>query len=187
MNVPVIYRIDETSRIAATNSEWDRHALDNSAPQLIFERIQHLPLWPFIEGAELVYIYRSLIEKAQKENRPLTITYRCDTPELLREMEMTIVSSPNGGVECISRIIRVEQRVPIRLIDANVERKSDETILMCSRCKDVKIQGEWVSLEDAVTRLGLTGNGPFPQISHGLCNTCYDYFNAELESFKPAP
>ena len=87
-------------------------------------------------------------------------------------MELRIEAAPSGSVEFRSRLLRLEPRDPVPLLDASLPRAAQPPIRTCSWCKQMDVEGEWVEVEEGVRRLGLFDTADLPPISHGICPTC---------------
>ena len=75
------------------------------------------------------------------------------------------------GKEFRSRILKLESRKYIRLLDAGAGR-STEFVRMCGWCKKVYAKTGWIEVEEAIERLGLFGASQPPQTTHTICPTC---------------
>jgi hypothetical protein len=47
-------------------------------------------------------------------------------------------------------------------------------VRVCGWCKKVDVGGSWAEVEEAVTRLRLFDRPLLPQLTHGICEGCYD-------------
>ena len=119
------------------------------------------------------HIYTLLIDRVREEGREARFNYRCDSPHCRRFMEMRINHIRTlDQVEFSSRVLRLERREPVNLIDFSLDKRSSEILNMCSWCKAVLVDQAWVEVELAVERLGLLADPVLPQISHGMCPDC---------------
>lgn len=166
-----IHTVDADGNITAVNDEWVEFACENGAPELASAAVIGRALWEFIEGRETRHISRLLLDKAIRSGKGLTIPYRCDSPELRRFMEMEIVPVDNGFVEFRSRILKVERRAPVLLLDPHAGR-SDEFLTICSWCRRARIASMWIELDEAVKKLDLFSSASLPQLTHGMCEDC---------------
>jgi P-type Cu+ transporter len=101
------------------------------------------------------------------------LTGGCDSPELRRLLEMHIRALPGGQVEFCSRVLRLERRAPVRLLDPAVRRRRGDPLQICSWCKAVLVQTAWLEVEAAMQRLGAS-DADLPPLSHGICPACSD-------------
>jgi hypothetical protein len=174
-----VYRIDANDIVIFVDHNWLAFAQENDARFLIDPAGWHQSLWKFITGLETRYLYRMMIEKVRTTGKVMSIPFRCDSPGRRRFMEMHIVPLPEHQVEFRSHILRQERRASVRLLDGSRVRSSD-LITMCSWCKRVKVPPEsWEEVEEAVKDLDLFGASRLPQITHGMCPLCHDFYRTE--------
>ena len=175
------YQIDEYDKIKCVSENWDKFAAENDALDLVSKpQVLNRPLWDFITDIETRHLYSIVIDRVRKENVPVDIPFRCDSPNLRRFMKMTIKPLSDNKVRFKSEIMRVEKREPLKILDKN-ETRSNENIEMCSFCKKIKMaKNKWGDTEDAIQILHLFDYAKPPQITHGLCPECYQAVLAEL-------
>lgn len=173
------YRIDLNNRVVSVSSQWLSFARENQATQLTEAAVSHHPLDQFIADAETRHIYQLILDKVRQTGCPVTVPFRCDGPSVRRFMELTVIPLANGDIEFESRLIREEKREEVPLFDPAVAR-SEELVVVCSWCKQVKANGRWVEVEDAVRMLGLFDAARMPRISHGICPQCLEQFHANF-------
>ncbi|CAG1066523.1 hypothetical protein BAC1_02141 [uncultured bacterium] len=166
-----IHTVDADENIVNVNGEWVEFARENGAPELASELVVGRAIWEFITGRETRHISRLLLEKARRGGRSISIRYRCDSPELKRFMEMEIVPIESGSVDFRSRILRLEHREPVLLLDPGTPR-ADEFLTICSWCRRARVASVWVELDEAVKTLDLFSSVSMPQLTHGICQDC---------------
>jgi hypothetical protein len=86
-------------------------------------------------------------------------------------MELEVSPGPDGHVRFQGRTVREEKRQPVPLLDSSINR-DDDFLKVCSWCKRVQAEGEWLEVELAVEGLELFNRQSLPQISHGICEDC---------------
>jgi len=167
----VTYTVDASNRIVAVGGDWDRFARENSAPELSGERILGRPITDFLSPGPVVALVNELLERVRARGTAATIPFRCDSPELLRRLELTLTPLADGGVEFRSATV-IERPHPhaLRILDPSVPR-SDDHLTLCAWCRSVSLP-EWVELDEAIRRLQLLETLPLPMISHGICPAC---------------
>ncbi|MFP4058433.1 MAG: PAS domain-containing protein [Candidatus Brocadiia bacterium] len=174
-----IHRLSAGDEIVSVNDAWVAFAAENGAPGLSREAVVGKPLWGFIEGLDARSLWRALLSRVRGGESPLRAPYRCDSPDCRRSFEMSVRLQPRGEVEMASRVLRLEPRPPLPLLDAAASR-SDQMVTLCSWCKKVDVgQGQWLEVEAAVARLDLLGPHPPPQVTHGMCDACRDRYGSE--------
>lgn len=166
-----IHTVDSSGTIIAVNDEWLSFARENDAPELGRGAVVGRPIWDFISDKETRHISRLILEKAQKSGRKLSIPYRCDSPGMRRFLEMEIAPLENGNIEFRSRHLKSEKRDANILLDRRAER-TGEFLAICSWCRRVRLGGEWVEVDEAVSKLALFSSPALPQLTHGICKDC---------------
>ena len=166
-----IHTVDAAGNIVAVNGEWVEFARENGAPELVREAVVGRAIWEFMEGRETRHISRLLLDKVRSTGKSLTIPYRCDSPDLRRFMEMELVPVDGGAVEFRSRLLDVERRDPVLLLDPHAGR-GDEFLTICSWCRRARVASEWVELDEAVKMLDLFSSAAPAQLTHGICQDC---------------
>jgi hypothetical protein len=86
-------------------------------------------------------------------------------------MNLTLRQLPEGKIECEGVLLQVRSREPITVLFRWVTR-TDESIPICSLCRRLSVQGEWLELHDAVTRAGIVNASPVPRLEETVCPTC---------------
>ncbi len=173
------YVIDDNDMITRVDSNWNRFAKANHGEKVLADQVLGRRLWDFITGHETEMIYRQLVEKTRRERKTLFFPFRCDGLDCRRFMQMRISPLANGEVEFLSCIQTEEKRPAMRLLDPDVEH-DDKLLVVCSWCKNVKCETEWLPVEQAVTKMALLEHSRLPMISHGMCPSCAESMNAEL-------
>ncbi len=169
-----VYQVDHSDTIVAVGGDWDRFAADNGGGTRCEARqVVGASLWDFIAGDETQHLYGLVLGRVRALGRPVVLPSRCDGPRIRRFLSISITPLEDGAVRFDSTVVRTEARAPVALLDANAPR-SLEVVRICSVCKDVHIEGGWVSIEDAITSLGLFDKPTLPRLSHGLCSPCFD-------------
>lgn len=167
----IVYRVDAAGIIVAVNEEWDRFAAENDAPELLGSRVIGRRMSDFISGADTQLVFELLKDMATQV-RPISIPFRCDDPGSRRTMEMSVTAVPGGEVEFRTRIVGLESRRAIRLIDRQARRDKTRMVSLCAWCNRGKLNGAWMELEELVHELQLFDGHPVPEIAHGMCDDC---------------
>ena len=175
-----IYRIDLEDRITFVNDEWLAFGIENGITTLSEEIVIGKSLWDFISDHSIKHLYQSLFNKIrEKKNRP-KIPYRCDSPDCRRFMQMDLIPFEDGEIQFVNRILKQEFRSPVELLKPSVERSND-FLAICSVCKKVRLrENTWYEIEEAIAILGVTNVGPFPQLTHSMCDGCGEEWKANL-------
>ena len=85
---------------------------------------------------------------------------------------MTVTALENGSVRFETRILQTVHRAPQRLLDRNIAR-TDDLLRICGWCKRVEVGSAWKEVEEPASIPGLFERSRLPQLTHGICDTCY--------------
>jgi len=156
----ITYTLDANDTLTGVGGAWDEFARENHGDGIIREYVVGKPLFRFIQGAEVVAIYKALFAKSRREQKPLSFTFRCDAPSCRRKMKFDIATAARtGGSRCKRELSKAHKRAEVRLLDAEVPRTQGH-LTMCCICANVKSEGgQWVAIETESTRLGLFRTG----------------------------
>lgn len=166
-----IHTVDANDVLTDVNDHWLRFAQQNDAPHLTRQVVIGHSLWDFIAGFETPHLYKLMMQQVRQSQRRLVFTYRCDSPNFRRYMQMEIVPLAHQGLEYRNYLLREEPRDRVRLLDPTIGR-NQELLMMCSWCNRVHCDNVWLPVEDAVKTLGLFALSELPQITHGICPDC---------------
>lgn len=163
----VEFQLDHKNIITATGALWSAFALTNEAPQLAGESVIGKPLLQFISGESSRQMMRTLLEAARRKQAPLELDYRCDSPELRRQMRMRLEPQQDGSVFCSNLLVNSEARVaPIHFVCA--KERARDTLVRCSLCNRIKNRERWMEadhLKAARHKLTL-------KVTYGICPDC---------------
>jgi hypothetical protein len=165
------YQVDAENRLQSVSPDWVAFAQQNQSLQLKADAVLGQPLFGYIAGQATEHLYRLLFDHVRRTGVPAVVPFRCDGPKVRRFMELSIQPGPSGALSLEGRLLRVEERDAMELLDPSAKR-SDERVTLCSWCKRVDAAGEWVEVELAVSRLGLFDSPLMPKLSHGMCPEC---------------
>jgi hypothetical protein len=165
------YAIDEHDHLIRVDEGYYRFAEENGWADA-GSSLGRL-LWDYVAGRELVKLQRMLIRRVRDEVGNVELPFRCDGPDVRREMDVRIVARPGGRVVLFSSQLRTEEKrdLPQRLLDPAMPR-SDEMLEMCGWCDRFEVDEEWVEVEEAARRLELFNRSELPALSHGVCPEC---------------
>lgn len=179
------YWVDSKDIIIKVSSNWKRFARDNewNSPINPESVVGHV-WWMFIGDGKLRDLYRELFNKVRQGGYFEPIPYRCDAPHERRFFELVFNRLPNNHIEITNKVVRLEPRPLVRLLDDAAER-SHETLKLCSVCKQIALsENHWVEVEEAAVQLRLFEANKLPQLVEGLCPDCYQKFLNQLRDMK---
>ena len=165
------YKVNADDRIDHVSSDWLQFAQENNAPHLNTEAVIGQPIFQFVSNEETRHLYEMILDRVRTRGNEVVVPFRCDSPSVRRFMELEVSPGPHGQVQFQGRILREERRQPMPLLDSSINR-DDDFLKVCSWCKRVQAEGEWLEVELAVERLELFNRKRLPQISHGICDDC---------------
>lgn len=179
-NRSFIWIIDNADKIVYVNDAWLDFARENDAPQLSAAAVLDQPLWFFIQGQETIYLYKQIFAKLRAGQSPIKLPFRCDSPDCRRFMHMKISLLAGNAIHFLANFLRLEYRSPLDILSASGDR-SEAFLRMCSWCKKVYLPDHgWVEMEEAIRALDLFGRPAMPQITHAICDSCYNFVRDEM-------
>ena len=174
------YTIDVNDVIVHVNDAWRVFASENDGMDL-GERVVGSWLWQHIAGLEVKNLYRILLERVRKEGKTVRVPFRCDAPDLRRDMMLEVKSLPGGAVHFSSWVLEESERPRIDLLDAQRDIDPTESLQMCAWCKRIGTGEEgWQELEDALAEVEIFSRTLFPKITHAVCPDCQAMVLKEL-------
>ena len=174
----LVYRINDRDEIVYVNSVWDAFARANNADGVIGTAVLHHTLWNYITDKTTRALYHDVLKRI-RDGRSVQFGFRCDSPDRRRFMDMQVERSFGGLIEFRTRVLAEEPRAPVAALDPQLKRSS-ELMRVCGWCSRVDADGEWLEVEDAIVRLRLFERSELPQMSHGICEACYEKMMATL-------
>lgn len=181
----LVYRINSTDTIIGVSGNWHAYADGNAwTGHWRPDDVVGQKLWDFIKGPETRHLYRELFRQVRGGRRCRPIPFRCDSPTERRFLELFLETLPGEQIEITSRIVRIERRSPVRLLETDTPR-SKNFITICSMCKKIKMsQEQWVEIEAGLAHLRLFEDVEMPKLTHGLCFRCHQAILRELDEFS---
>ncbi len=181
----LIYRIDSTDTIVSVSENWSTFADANAWGGLLRpEDVVGHNLWDFIQGSETQYLYREVFKRVREGISSRSIPFRCDSPSEKRYLKLFIVALPEEQIEITSNILQTVPRNPISLLKADKSLSTD-FVTVCSMCKKIQVSPrQWTEIEEALAELRLFEVDEMPQLTHGICQSCYQVAMGELDDFR---
>ncbi len=178
------YAIDKDDIITGVNEAFCAFARENGAVDLP-DTVMGTRLEQHLHGEPVLALWHDILEAVRASGEPLELPFRCDSPEVRRYMRMRIEPTDAGGLHFYTRSEReVRFSQPIALLDAHASHLG-QLVRLCAWCKAVLLpSGEWVDIEEGVTRLGLLGSALGVDLTHGVCPTCEARLLAALEELE---
>ena len=179
-----IYAVWRDLSLAYMNAGWDRFASENEGVPTITEQ-WGIPRNIMDAVAEsLRPFYQSLFERAAQEADPLHPVqheYECSSPEHYRRFLMSIYNLNNQGFLVVHSLITEqphdENQRPAHEVREYLYVKPNGIVTQCAHCRRIRVVGKeeiWHWVPDWVRT-------PPPNVSHGLCRLCAEYYFGPLE------
>lgn len=179
------YVLDAEDRIAAISDDFSDFAEQNGAPELPASVLGQ-PVWRYLTDPTTHQLYGLLFSRVRRDGQPVSVPFRCDAPDVVREMELTITPLADQGIRLEGRTLQETPRPSIALLDDHAER-TEEFIRMCGWCKKIHVDGDWVEVEAAIAAGHLFDHAPVPKLSHGICEVCTESVWQSLDTAAGAP
>jgi hypothetical protein len=167
------YTLDPDDAITAVTGDWDRFALDNGGDESLSTKVIGRRLDHFISGDVTLMFVRTLLMSARTLKRTVQRPYRCDSPQLKRFMEMTIVPRGNGVLEVCHRQVRSEPYRYSLPVTAAMPGAGSNFVKRCSLCQRIRVGQMWSEVDDAVLEGRLQpGAAAKLVVVYGVCPDC---------------
>ncbi|MEX2107604.1 MAG: hypothetical protein WD827_01805 [Solirubrobacterales bacterium] len=165
------YAIDDQDHLIKVDHGYYRFAEENGWSDVGASLGRSL--WDFVTGHEVQKLQRLLLRRIRDEVRHVELPFRCDGPDVRREMDIRIAAHSSGRVVLFSARLRSEQSrdEPQSLLDPSAKRGKD-TVTMCAWCDRFEVDGKWVEVEEAARELELFRRSEIPALDHGICPRC---------------
>ena len=92
-----LYRLDEMDTIRFVSPSWLRFAQENDAAELNEDRVLGRVIWDFVQGVEVRRLYATLFSSLRSRREEIVVPFRCDSPDVVRLMELTLRPLPPAG------------------------------------------------------------------------------------------
>jgi hypothetical protein len=167
----VAYWLDRDDVIVDVGGGWDEFARANDGPDVLAEAVVGRPLWHFVKGDTTTMWLESLLGYVRIMQTPATRTYRCDSPEVRRFMDMTVRLDDGGLLHLEHRLLRTEPRaVPVHF--AATGQRDAAHYLRCSICGRLRSEAAWREPDDPATGAP-TNTAVTPlRVLYGICDDC---------------
>jgi hypothetical protein len=167
--------IDDQDRLVQVDQGFYRFADENGWPGSGSSLGRSL--WDFVAGEQMKKLQRMLVRRV-RDFGGVELPFRCDSPDVRREMDIRIAASSAGRlVQFESHVRSEEEREFQPLLDPEAKRDA-EVIEMCGWCDRFLVEGEWLEIEQAAARLSLFQRSRPPRIGHGICRACSETLQA---------
>jgi hypothetical protein len=166
------YAIDDQDRLIKVDEGYYRFAAENGWDGAGASLGRSL--WDFVAGHEVKKLQRLLLRRVRAGVRGVELPFRCDGPDVTREMDIKIAADKTGRVVLFSAQLRSEEEreEPQPLLDPRAQHGDEDFLPMCAWCDRFLVEGEWIEVEEAAKRLELFRRSEMPTLDHGICPEC---------------
>lgn len=177
----IAYVTDGDTRLVAVGRRgWREFAEENGAPELADgNKLLGRSIFEFIAGDTVKDAFRHVLERAAATGREVLLPCRCDGPEIVRDMRLTIsaLRRSHGIDGFLFQSIQLTEhaRPPLALYDFRALQGAQRPLLaMCSLCQRVWFdRGDgapvWLDAETYYAH----GGSSWVRISHTICPDCF--------------
>lgn len=167
------YWLDRDDRIIQVNANWDNFAETNEGHTVVSSEVLGRGIWEFVTGDITRMWVESLLQMGRVCGDAITRPYRCDSPDIKRFMNMTLVPEGSGVLRLEHRVIRTEKREKKVYFNAEQTHTTDSKGLVerCSVCGCVKQDEQWKEAE-LFSCLGSEKNEIYLPVAYTVCGDC---------------
>ncbi len=166
------YTLDGDDTIVEVTGSWDSFALANSGSSVVSSNVLGKKLDRVVSGDAALMFVRTMILSARTLNRPVYRTYRCDSPELRRFMEMTVLPLGQRSVRVVHRQLYCEPVVHQVPMEGMLSAGSGNYVKRCSMCNRIRTQGIWSEADAAVEEGRVVPSANPLKVIYGVCPDC---------------
>ncbi|MEO5858539.1 MAG: hypothetical protein ABIR33_06280 [Pyrinomonadaceae bacterium] len=181
-----VWEIDSEDRIVFCDKGWDIFAAENEGDDLRFQSIEGKVIWDFIGDPSTTDLYKRMVERVRK-GVVVRFDLRCDSPKLIRLLEIMIRKIPTDRVQFSSHVKRTQARgLEKGSVQDTVE--FNDPLIVCSWCSRVKVdEHRWQDVDVAMGSVKVFERNEVAPLSHGICGDCLAGMDGLLTGAKPKP
>lgn len=160
-----IYVIDHQDRIVDANDDfWSFGARNGWNPDPA--NIVGTPIWDYIRGEGMIFLYRHLHNVARKRANAFCFPLRCASPDLRRDMTMTIAPSLDNRLRFI---VELDKEAPLH--KSNEPGGTVAPQLICQSCRRIECDEGWMPISEAIAGQHLEIGARLMELQ--LCPECF--------------
>lgn len=133
--------VDSSLRVLWVGGDWDDFALSNDGKACVANSVLSTPLTAHISDVRTADAVAEMVRAVLKQQRPLKVEYRCDSPAEIRRFRMTIQPMKDGRVLMVHDL-RDAEIISVPLVPWRFDPMADA--LKCSMCCSVSVGSDWV-------------------------------------------
>lgn len=161
----VSFELDSQDHLVAVGPSWDAVARAHGAPWLDAPSVCGRRLWSFFSDIGTMELYRVLFAHVRRRGA-VSVTFPFDA-ERCCDMSLTVTPLGDGRLEC-------RTAVSIEHPSAFTRQPASALafVVCCSWCGHLRVQGDWLAPDVALTTTPLLLQPRGPDVSHGMCPAC---------------
>jgi len=166
----ICYLLDQNDVIVDVGPGWDEFARENDAPHLDAGTVLGRKLIDFVAGDDSRMYVRAILNSARLFRRPMVRTYRCDSPDQRRFMEMRLSLTEDGLLKWEHRLLRTEQMQRRMRFRVAAGGRTARLTVRCSWCNRLKLSSHWYEPDQAPLPPDAASGEVL--VVYGICPTC---------------
>ncbi len=168
------YQVDQDDKLVWVDDAFLGFARENGAPELTEDALLPHSLWDAIADDTTCRLYQQVHHLVRQSGKPFLIPIRCDSPTLIRNVQLRITPESDGALLYESRLMSVEVRPTLRILERGIPR-NQSVVTMCSCCLKCLIEPHgWMEADQAMQRLPRDYQERVPQLRYTICAACAD-------------
>lgn len=162
----VQYIVNSGFKIIDANDAWRSFYAENgddkSPTAFVGENLFH-----HIASADVQDIYLRIFNYVRSTQRAVHFPFQCNSPALMREMQMSITPLYTDGFVLECELLRATP-----LPDGLPQEPLPGVIKICSWCNRILVGAHWLQIPDAIQAHHIFSRMSSPAIQHGICPEC---------------
>ncbi len=165
------YTVDQNNILTGVGGYWDDFANDNNGNSLTDDSVVGTPLIGYIVGDETRSFVTLLLARARARGSLHYLLYRCDAPDEIRLMSMTLIASEGDMVLIAHRVIERTPAAGCLRFHAQAAFRGIGQIERCSLCNSIRCKGRWQEAHEAAEK-GFVSLVHSNAVYYSVCDVC---------------
>lgn len=164
----LFFRVDEGDVIVDIGGEWDNFARDNEGANIFRSQVLGTKLYQHIKGETCRTYVWTVLDAVRKLEKPITRSYRCDSPTCKRFMTMSVSPEPHNFLLLEHRLMSTEAfKQTLRFTFAS--KGAQTKLTRCSMCNRLQVNGVWGEPERMLAHPPKTAS---TLVIYSVCQDC---------------
>lgn len=172
----LFYKLDKTDTIIEAGGTWNDMAEQNGAAQLSVSNVLGTRLYDHVSGEATRMFVWTMLDAVRLLKRPVLKSYRCDSPNCRRYMQMIIKPDSGGGLDLEHTVLSVKPLAQTQLFTTAPQSQlssATRVLVRCSSCNSVRTAGRWQEVETIDTTPFQNSDGAI-RVVYGVCERCQE-------------